>query len=355
MKEVIGACGAAVLLSVLWSAPGMAQAPEGRILKEDFPFEDGWYAEGIKIVEAKWLPSGGNAAPMRWPTIGQMSWGPQSHVPVEYFLPLGLDKPVAIVMVPGPGMTSEIFTSTPDGREGWAQIFAKAGYSVYVLNPGGNIRPFTMPRTIDEVWVNWGVGPEAGVPFEDSKFPYEHIGSMDNNWFKFPHLAFVEHTVPLLDDIGPAVFIGHNVRSDTFFRTLWEDHPNVRGGILIEPNNCPVGEKEDVERLYVNGKRALMTLWGDNLERGDPASHERLADCQPLMDAVNDAGGYAEVVRLAEDRGIRGNSNMMFMDTNSADIAAMLMEWIGQHVNPEPPPEEPRQRRIAERPPEGMD
>ena len=339
MNRIIFASTLLVALCLVFPQPVVAQnqVPEDRVLREDFPFDEGFFARGIKIVERTWLASGGNAAPMRWPNLGQVARGPEKYVAVEYFLPMKDRKPVAVVMAPGPAMTSEMMTATPDGRDGWAQIFARAGYPVYVLNPGGELRSFSLPRELDEVWVHWGIGPEAGVAFEDSQFPVEHANVLAQNWWKFPQLAFVEHTIPLLDDIGPAVFVGHTIRSDAFFRTLWEDHPNVRGGITIEPGDCPIGEEEDVKRLYVDAKRVLMTLWGDNRGRGEPFASERLVKCRELVDAINEAGGIAETLLLPEDEGIHGNTNMMFLDLNNAQIAELVMAWIDKHVTAEPP------------------
>lgn len=39
-----------------------------------------------------------------------------------------------IIMVPGMGLGSYIYLSTPDGRKGWAQLFAEAGHPVYVYD-----------------------------------------------------------------------------------------------------------------------------------------------------------------------------------------------------------------------------
>jgi hypothetical protein len=39
-----------------------------------------------------------------------------------------------VVMVPGMGLSSFIYLGTPDGRKGWAQIFAEAGHPVYVYD-----------------------------------------------------------------------------------------------------------------------------------------------------------------------------------------------------------------------------
>lgn len=39
-----------------------------------------------------------------------------------------------VVMVPGMGLGSFIYLGTPDGRKGWAQLFAEAGYPVYIYD-----------------------------------------------------------------------------------------------------------------------------------------------------------------------------------------------------------------------------
>ena len=41
-------------------------------------------------------------------------------------------------MVPGMGLTSYLYLATPDGRDGWAQILAKAGHPVYVFDDPNN-------------------------------------------------------------------------------------------------------------------------------------------------------------------------------------------------------------------------
>src|SRR5262245_40816102 len=43
-------------------------------------------------------------------------------------------QPLPVVMVHGGGQTGICYTSKPDGGEGWAQAFARSGYSVYVID-----------------------------------------------------------------------------------------------------------------------------------------------------------------------------------------------------------------------------
>src|SRR3954465_1329518 len=48
--------------------------------------------------------------------------------------------PYPVVMVHGGTMSGTNFTGTPDGREGWAQVFGRAGYAVYVVDQVGKGR-----------------------------------------------------------------------------------------------------------------------------------------------------------------------------------------------------------------------
>ena len=77
-------------------------------------------------------------------TGGRFGGGQQTQIveqaPVHYLIPPE-DKQkgkLPVVMVPGMGLTSYLYLATPDGRDGWAQIFAKAGHPVYVFDEPNN-------------------------------------------------------------------------------------------------------------------------------------------------------------------------------------------------------------------------
>ena len=56
------------------------------------------------------------------------SAGFEQHVDqalVHYLIPVADRQKGPVVMYPGLGLSSYIFLSTPDGREGWAQAFAR--------------------------------------------------------------------------------------------------------------------------------------------------------------------------------------------------------------------------------------
>jgi pimeloyl-ACP methyl ester carboxylesterase len=59
---------------------------------------------------------------------------------VEMRIPAKQTHRFPIIMVHGGTRTGTTYTGTPDGRESWAQYFARRGYAVYVVDQPGRGR-----------------------------------------------------------------------------------------------------------------------------------------------------------------------------------------------------------------------
>src|SRR5262247_870693 len=59
---------------------------------------------------------------------------------VEMRIPQTQTHPYPVVMVHGGTRSGTSYTGTPDGRESWAQYFARRGYAVYVVDQPGRGR-----------------------------------------------------------------------------------------------------------------------------------------------------------------------------------------------------------------------
>ena len=59
---------------------------------------------------------------------------------VEMRIPQNQTHPYPIIMIHGGTRTGTTYTGTPDGRESWAQYFARRGYAVYVVDQPGRGR-----------------------------------------------------------------------------------------------------------------------------------------------------------------------------------------------------------------------
>ena len=252
--------------------------------------------------------------------------------PVQFFLPAERRSEVALVLIPGGGLPSWSYTTTPDGRDGWAQQFARAGVPVYLLNPPAGFREELGRWNRETVWPLWGMGPEFGTPYPDSKHPVEAIDNLHASFYIARAPGGAAHLRALLDEIGPAVVLAHSAGGSAMFSAARALHPNLRGTIAVETTNCPTDEAA-LATIYVEGDRTFLSLWGDNLDRGAPSMLTRYASCRYASEIISAAGGRAQTVHLPENRGIAGNSHLMMQDRNNVEIGEMILEWIGSEFD----------------------
>ena len=248
-------------------------------------------------------------------------------VPVQFFMPAERRSEVALVMIPGGGLPSWSYTATPDGRQGWAQQFASAGVPVYLTNPPAGFREELGRWNREAVWPLWGMGPEFGTPYADGKHPVEAIDNLHASFYIARAPGGAAHLRSLLDEIGPAVVLAHSAGGAAMFSAARALHPNLRATIAVETTNCPTDEVA-LNTIYVEGDRAFLSLWGDNLDRGAPSMLTRYASCRQASEIISAAGGRAQTIHLPEDRGIAGNTHLMMQDTNNTEIGEMILEWL---------------------------
>jgi pimeloyl-ACP methyl ester carboxylesterase len=188
---------------------------------------------------------------------------------VEFQIPAKRLHAEPIVFLHGGASTGATFWSTPDGREGWATLFVRKGYAVYVVDrptlgrsphyetvdgpkltppvampappPGGELAP-TPPRPTRLPGIGKPGDPayEQGirsrqstieVPFGSPRDPLEvstYVDTIDR-----------AAGAALLDKIGPAILVTHS-RAGTTGWQIADARPNlVKAIIAIEPNGPP--------------------------------------------------------------------------------------------------------------------
>lgn len=289
---------------------------------------DEFFFEGVMLVEAEAATAGrGGGMGGRMGGMAPEQAAVSSTVPVQFFMPAKRTSDVAIVLIPGGGLPSWSYTNTPDGREGWAQQFARAGIPVYLMNPPTGTREELGRWNKESVWPLWGIGPEYGKPFDDSKFPLAAIDTLQSSFFIARAGGGAAHVAALLDQIGPAVVLGHSAGGGATFSTARAEHPNLRGTIAVETTNCPTNA-ELLRKVYVDGERAFLSIWGDNLDRGAPSMRARYETCRTASDLISAAGGNAVTYNLPEDMGITGNTHLLMQDTNNVEIGALIISWL---------------------------
>jgi pimeloyl-ACP methyl ester carboxylesterase len=188
---------------------------------------------------------------------------------VEMRIPQKQTQPYPIIMVHGGTRSGTTYTGTPDGREGWAQYFARRGYAVYVVDQPGRGR---------SGYVTEAYGParhadgESAVRRylrqEDSKlWPQAHLhtqwpgsGALDDPVsqqmiagflpeiadFKKQQVLNRDALVALLDKIGPSIIMVHS-QAGAFAWPVADARPNLVKAIVgVEPNGPPVHRVEFV-------------------------------------------------------------------------------------------------------------
>jgi pimeloyl-ACP methyl ester carboxylesterase len=182
---------------------------------------------------------------------------------VEMRIPVQQTHPFPIVMVHGGTRSGTTFTGTPDGRESWAQYFARRGYAVYVVDQPGRGRSGYLteaygPQSLADgesgqrrylqqekfkLWpqahlhTQW---PGNGAP--DDPVTLQMTGSYvpEMKDFAKAQLLNRDALVALLDKIGPAIILVHS-QAGAFAWPVADARPELVKAIVgVEPNGPPV-------------------------------------------------------------------------------------------------------------------
>jgi hypothetical protein len=284
------------------------------------------------------------------------------HAYVFYQVPQGARK-LPLVLWHGAGQFSKTWETTPDGREGFQNIFLRRGFAVYLVdqprrgNAGRSTQSITISPTPDEqIWFNQfrvGVWPDyfPGVQFSrDPEALNQYFRQMTPNTGPFDVGVISDAGAELFKKIGPGILVTHSQGGGPGWFTAIKS-PNVRAVVAYEPGSgfvFPEGELpppmksagDTLEGVAVPlsqfmqlTKIPIVIYYGDNIPT-QPVSapnqdswRTRLAMAKLWADAVNRRGGDVTVVHLPE-LGIRGNTHFAFSDLNNLQIADLLSKFL---------------------------
>ena len=190
----------------------------------------------------------------------------QAHV--LYVLPAKRRHLTPLVFIPGAGQTITNFLSTPDGRPGWATLFAQQGWAVYLMDqPGRGASGYNRdaygpaarqpPAFLQQRFTaTQNYGPEPGKPQGwpqarlhsqwpgtgapgDPVFDQFYASQVESAAGEVSAKLVTEAGAALLDKIGPAVIITHS-QSGAFGWGIGEARPDkVRAIVAVEPSGPP--------------------------------------------------------------------------------------------------------------------
>lgn len=316
------------------------------------------YDEVIRIAEQGSFAVGG--------TVLRDSAGHTYHGDHAYVF---YQKPVdarryPLVFAHGVGQFSKTWETTPDGREGFQNIFLRRGFGVYLVdqprrgNAGRSTETVTLSPAFDEeLWFNRfrvGIWPNyfKGVQFSrDPEALNQYFRQMTPTIGSVDFEVYSDAYAALFERIGPAIFVTHSQGGPVGWQTLLKTR-NIRAIVSYEPGGgipFPVGQVPEEGRVLTLSKKTegievpmdvfleytkipIVVYYGDNLPETDerPEIYEwtrRLHLMRRWAEMLNKRGGDVTVIHLPEV-GLHGNTHFPMSDLNNKEVAELMFQWL---------------------------
>jgi len=254
------------------------------------------YAEPLVIQEQGSFSAGGTiiTAPGTFDakkpldSAGQTYHG--DHASVFYQIPENPHK-YPIVMLHGAGQSSRTWESTPDGREGFQNIFLRRGFSTYIVDQPRRgdagrttVEGTVTPKPDEQMWFNQfrvGVWPDyfKGVQFShDKEALNQYFRQMTPNTGPFDVNVISDAMSAVVDKSGPAILFTHSQGGGPGWYTAMKNN-KVKAIVAFEPGSGFVFPEKELP--------APMPSAFDTL-KGEPVPMEQFMALTKIPIKLND-------------------------------------------------------------------
>ena len=298
--------------------------------------------------------------PTNQSTQGQTLHG--NHAFVFYQVPVNA-RELPLVFWHGIGQSMKTWQTTPDGREGFQNIFLRHRFPVYLIDQprrglaGRSTEPANITAaTDDQLWFGifrLGMGAEFYPNVQFSKDP----NALDQ---------FFRQTTPdtgpldidiniaavsaLFDKIGAGILVTHSHSGGQGWITALENQ-NIKAIVSYEPGSnfvFPEGEVPETI-LFLGGELSpravpiahfkrlteipIIIYYGDYIpdepvqNPGQEKWRSALVMARKWKVVVNKHGGDVTLVRFPEI-GLKGNTHFAMSDLNNLEVADHLLNWL---------------------------
>lgn len=274
---------------------------------------------------------------------------PNGHFQVEqmYAQYVRLADPRArhpLVLAHGGGLTGVTYETTPDGRPGWQMFFLRAGHDVFVTDAveRGRAGWARFPqvfagepvfRTMGEGWGLFRIGPADGWNLDPARRrAYDTTRFPVAAWNGFmmqasPRWVTTDRQVQagydaLVQRICPCVLLAHSQGANFAFNAALTAPDKVRAVIAVEPSGTPAASVDPARLREI----PHLFVWGDHLD-ATPFWQRIRANAEAWAGRIREAGGSVDTLDMPAE-GVRGNSHMLMMDTNSDEVAGRIQAWM---------------------------
>ncbi len=302
------------------------------------------------------------------------------HGYAQYFIPQKA-RNYPLVMWHGSGQSGKTWESTPDGRDGFQQIFARRGWPVFIIDQprrgrAGKTNVVVGPRahnpgaTESTLWSNFRLGewapPAAPVFFPGVQFAQD-ANSIDQFLRQqtgntgpepFPSAEYrgqmAATMASLLQRTGPSILMTHSHSGQYGWATAMKAPDLVKAVVAYEPGGYAFPESEapgeiPTQNELLGGFMApqtvpmaefekltripIMIVFGENFsdmpnkEYGKELWRMVHIRAEQFVATVNRHGGDARIVDLPTI-GICGNTHFPMSDLNNQIVADQLSGFL---------------------------
>lgn len=286
------------------------------------------------------------------------------HAYVFYQKPLKA-KRLPLVFLHGAGQSAKTWETTPDGRDGFQNIFLSRRYSTYLVDQPrrGKAGRTTLPGSIDtttndQFWFsNFRVGnwPNYfdGVQFaKDEETLNQYLRQITPNTGAYDEAVVSDAMAAVFAKAGDGILVTHSQGGGPGWRTVIKSE-KVRAVISFEPGSSfPFPKGDAPEPLATTSptgalsaaeipladfmkltKIPIVIFYGDNIadsytqEWNKDSWRIRLTMARLWAEAVNKHGGDVTVIHLPEI-GIKGNTHFPMSDLNNTKVADVMEKWM---------------------------
>ena len=263
-----------------------------------------------------------------------------------------------VVFLHGYGQTRTGWQATPDGREGWADLFLRKGYSTFLVDQPRRGAAAATEMIVDDpgdvdgkkfkvgeqAWyTHFRIGRVAPERYEGSQFPEgaeaqtQFFCQMTPNTGNYDEPLFGQAMSDVMKDVNKmtgrkVVYITHSQGGRVGWAT---DADNIAAIVAVEPGFAPMVGSPEYQK-FVDAKVPMLFLFGDYIDNGPEDIQSTgfwqmvLGQCRDFAEHYRADGGDATVIHLPE-AGIRGNSHFMFQEKNNDAIADLIFNWLKEH------------------------
>jgi len=318
--------------------------------------DQGSFMAGGTVVTAEGTYDGSN--PMN--SSGETIHG--DHAYVFYQKPVKAHK-YGMVFLHGYGQSSKTWETTPDGRDGFQNIFLERGYKTYLVDQPrrGKAGRSTVPSNIkaqpdDQLWFNTFRIGEWPNYYENAKVPRDKeslnqfFHQMTPDTGAYDEKVIADAMTAVFEKTGDSILITHSAGGGPGWATAMKSD-KVRGVISLEPGTFPfpegevpatektsspfpaVGKAVPMADFMKLTKIPIVVYFGDNIPSeptnnwGQDNWRVRLNLARKWETVMKKYGGDVSIVYLP-DIGIKGNTHFLMADTNNGQIADIMEQWM---------------------------